>query len=54
MNKLKKEEKDKLKSKEPLLVLLLMKLRRKDKKNQNLERLQFNKQNVKSKKENKK
>ena len=53
MNLLRKEEKDKLECKELLLVLLLTISKRKELKNQKSEKLWFNKQKEKSRKENK-
>ena len=53
MNLLRKEEKDKLGCKELLLVLLLTISKRKELKNQKSEKLWFNKQREKSRKENK-
>ncbi len=53
MNLLRKEEKDKLECKELLLVLLLTISKRKELKNQKSEKLWFNKQREKSRKENK-
>jgi hypothetical protein len=53
MNLLRKEEKDKLECKELSLVLLLTISKRKELKNQKSEKLWFNKQREKSRKENK-
>ena len=53
MNLLRKEEKDKLGYRELLLVLLLTISKRKELKNQKSEKLWFNKQKEKSRKENK-
>ena len=53
MNLLRKEEKDKLGYRELLLVLLLTISKRKELKNQKSEKLWFNKQREKSRKENK-